>query len=308
MSLSTSSKINLPRALVPGDTLGIVAPASPFDRAAFDAGVKVLGSMGFNLVLPEEIYVTDGYLAGADEMRADLIHRMFADPVINGIICARGGYGSMRILPLLNVDLIGSHPKVFVGFSDITVLLTFLVERCGMAVFHGPTVTTLGNGDTETQDYFRIALTDPTPITIAAETGPVIRPGQASGLFHCGNLTLISHLVGTPFAPDLDGAVLLVEDHGEAPYRIDRMLTQLRLAGCVDRLAGLALGNFNNCGPIEQVHRIVIDRLGDLEIPILAGFDVGHEGINLTLPLGVPVRLDTDTRRLTFDMPALIGP
>jgi muramoyltetrapeptide carboxypeptidase len=303
--LLTPSNLNLPRALVSGDTLGIVAPASPFDRAAFDAGLQVLASMGFHLVVPEEIYATKGYLAGTDRRRAELIHRMFTDPEIHGIICARGGYGAMRILPLLDADLIGRHPKLVVGFSDITVLLTFLVERCGMVAFHGPTVTTLGNGDAETREQFNRALTDTTPIIVDAGEGGVIQSGQASGQFYCGNLTLFSHLVGTPFAPDFGGAVLLIEDQGEAPYRIDRMLTQLRLAGCVDRLAGLALGNFNDCGPVDQIHRIVADRLGDLKIPILAGFDVGHAGVNRTLPVGIPVRLDTNAGNLVFTVPAL---
>ena len=304
MNLSTPPKINLPRALSAGDTLGIAAPASPFDRTAFNAGVQALESMGFNLVVPEEIYATDGYLAGTDPLRADLVHRLFADPDIRGIVCARGGYGAMRILPLLDAELINTHPKVLVGFSDITVLLTFLVERCGMAAFHGPTVTTLGNGNAGTRDHFRLALTDPSPITIVAGHGHVIHPGQARGTFYCGNLTLFCHLLGTPFAPDFNGAVLLIEDQGEAPYRIDRMLTQMRQAGCFDHLAGLALGTFTNCGSTEEVHRIVAERLRDLEIPILGGFAVGHEGVNHTLPVGIPAQLDTDAGSLTFTVSA----
>ena len=305
MRLTRTSRITLPRALVPGDTLGIVAPASPFARSAFDAGVKALESMGFGLVVPEDIYRANGYLAGADRLRAELIHRMFADSAIDGIICARGGYGAMRILPLLDAALIKKHPKVFVGFSDITVLLAFFVEHCAMAAFHGPTVTTLGSADTETRKRFYRVLTDRAIITIEAGQAQVIRPGQAIGPFYCGNLTLFSHLVGTPWAPDFDDAVLLIEDQGEAPYRIDRMLTQLRLAGCFDGIAGLALGNFNECGPAEQIHRIVADILGDLNIPILSGFAAGHWGVNQTLPVGVPVQLDTDAGRLIFTEPAL---
>ena len=174
-----------------------------------------------------------------------------------------------------------------------------------MAAFHGPTVTTLGSGDTETQDHFRMALTEPSPIVLAPSPGHVIKPGQASGPFYCGNLTLFCHLTGTPFEPDLSGAVLLIEDQGEAPYRLDRMLTQMRQAGCFDSLAGLALGTFTNCGSTDEVHRIVADRLGDLSIPILAGFAVGHAGVNRTLPVGIPVHLDTDAASLTFAAPAL---
>ena len=295
----------MPRALKPGDTLGIVAPASPFDRQSFDAGVRVLESMDFNLVIPEDIFNKNGYLAGSDQRRADLLNRLFVDPDIDGIICARGGYGAMRILPLLDVDAIACHPKAFVGFSDITVLLGFLVDRCRMVAFHGPTVTTLGNGDPSTRNRFLSALTNPAPLSLSAGSNHVIRSGRATGRFLCGNLTLFSHLTGTPFRPDFSDCILLIEDQGEAPYRIDRMLTQMMLAGCFDGIAGLALGSFTDCGSAEEISRIVADRLGGLNIPILAGFDVGHEAINMTLPVGLPVKLDTRSGTLTFTEPAV---
>lgn len=295
----------LPRALKSGDTLGIVAPASPFDRKSFDAGTRVLDSMGFNLVMPQEIFHQKGYLAGSDRLRAELLTQLFADPDIDGIICARGGYGAMRILPLLDPGAISLHPKVFVGFSDITALLGFLVERCRMVAFHGPTVTTLGNGDPLTRDRFLRTLTKPAPLSFAAGAGQVIRSGTATGPLLCGNLTLLGHLTGTPFQPDLSGGILLIEDTGEAPYRIDRILTQMLLAGSFEGLAGLALGAFTNCGSKEEIHRIVADRLGMLNIPIAAGFDVGHEGVNMTLPVGLPVRLDTRSATMTFTGPAL---
>lgn len=295
----------LPRALKPGDTLGIAAPASPFDRQLFDAGIQVLESMNFNLVIPEGFFDQNGYLAGADQHRADLLNRLFVDPHIDGIICARGGYGAMRILPLLDVDAISSHPKVFVGFSDITVLLGFLVERCGMVAFHGPTVTTLGSADSSTRDRLQLALSKPAALSLSTTSTHVIRSGSATGRFFCGNLTLLCHLTGTPFQPDLSGVILLIEDRGEEPYRIDRMLTQMVLAGCFEGLAGLALGAFTDCGSAEAVHRIVADRLGGLNIPILAGFDVGHETVNMTLPVGLPVKLDTRSGSLTFAGPAI---
>jgi muramoyltetrapeptide carboxypeptidase len=301
-------ELSLPRALKRGDTLGIVAPASPFDRKAFDAGIRVLETMGFSLAVGEDVFLKRGYLAGSDRCRADLLNRMFADPAIDGIICARGGYGAMRILPLLDVDAIASHPKVFVGFSDITVLLGFLVQRCHMVAFHGPTVTTLGNGSPSTRDHFQLALTQPVPLTIAAEPNQVIRAGRAAGRFLCGNLTLFSHLTGTPFQPDFNDCILLVEDQGEAPYRLDRMLTQMLMAGCFRGLAGLALGSFKRCGSTEEIHHIVADRMGGLNIPILAGFDVGHDAVNMTLPVGLPVQLDTGSGTLTFAGPAVREP
>ena len=220
-------------------------------------------------------------------------------------VSARGGYGAMRILPLLDVDAISSHPKVFVGFSDITVLLGFLVERCGMVAFHGPTVTTLGSADSSTRDRLQLALSKPAALSLSTTSTHVIRSGSATGRFFCGNLTLLCHLTGTPFQPDLRGGILLIEDRGEEPYRIDRMLTQMVLAGCFEGLAGLALGAFTDCGSAEAVHRIVADRLGGLNIPILAGFDVGHETVNMTLPVGLPVKLDTRSGSLTFAGPAI---
>jgi muramoyltetrapeptide carboxypeptidase len=305
LTVPSPSKMSLPLALKPGDTLGIVAPASPFDRKSFDAGVDVLKSMGFHLVIPEEIKSKDGFLAGADRLRADLLSRMFADSAIDGIICARGGYGAMRILSLLDAGVIGSHPKVFVGFSDITALLAFLVERCRMATFHGPTVTTLGDGDPATREHFLSVLTDAAPVSLSAGAPRVIGDGRASGRFHCGNLTLFCHLTGTPFQPNFSGGVLLLEERGEVPYRIDRMLTQMRLAGCFDNLAGLALGSFIGCGSPDEIDRIFADRLGDLKIPILSGFAVGHDRVNLTLPVGLTVALDTDAGALTFSQSAV---
>jgi len=171
--------------------------------------------------------------------------------------------------------------------------------------FHGPTVTALGNGDPLTRAHFLSALTEPAPLSLSAASNRVIHAGLATGRFLCGNLTLFCHLTGTPFQPDFNGGILLLEDQGEAPYRIDRMLTQMLLAGCFDGLAGLALGSFNRCGSEEEIHRIVADRLGGLNIPILAGFDVGHDAVNMTLPVGLPVQLDTGSAVLTFAGPAV---
>jgi muramoyltetrapeptide carboxypeptidase len=300
MICPTPPELARPRALKPGGTLGVVAPASPFDRKSFYAGVQVLESMGFCIVIPEEIYDKDGYLAGSDQNRAAQLNRLFADPEVDGIICARGGYGAMRILPLLDVGVVSSNPKVFVGFSDITALLFFLVEKCLMVSFHGPTVATLGKGDPATRERFYSVLTDPSPLALSTDTNNVITPGRATGRFFCANLTILCHLIGTPFLPDLHGQVLLIEDRGEAPYRIDRMLTHMLLAGCFDGLAGLALGTFANCGSSDMIHRIVADRVGEMGFPVQAGFNVGHGDVNLTLPVGLPAKLDTDTGTLTF--------
>ncbi|GAB6909850.1 putative enzyme [Desulfosarcina cetonica] len=297
--------ITRPIALRPGDTLGIAAPASPFAQADFDTGVQLLEAMGFNVFVPNDIFLREGYLAGSDRQRAEQLVRLFTDPEIHGVVCARGGYGAMRILPFLDADAIARHPKPFVGFSDITVILNFLAQRCRMVAFHGPTVTTLANGDDNTRQRFRSVLMKRMPHALAAAAPRVLFPGRARGRLLCGNLTLFCHLTGTPYQPVYEGAVLLIEDQGEAPYRIDRMLTQMRLAGCFDKLAGLALGSFNGCDSEGEVQRIVADRFGDLEIPILGGFHVGHGPENAILPVGIDAVLDTDAGSLTFTGPAL---
>ncbi|MDL2329424.1 LD-carboxypeptidase [Desulfosarcina sp. OttesenSCG-928-A07] len=294
-----------PHALKPGDTLGIAAPAGSVDPTDLEAGMVVLQSMGFKLRVSDEIFAKSRYLAGTDLHRAGHLSRLFADPEIDGIICARGGYGAMRLLALLDSGMIAAHPKPFVGFSDITALLVFLTDKCGMATFHGPTVTTLGLGDTDTQKWFYRVLTEKKPFSLAASSPRTLVAGQAVGRFYCGNLTLFCHLTGTPFAPDLKDAVLLVEDIGEAPYRIDRMLTQMRLSGTLDRLAGLALGHFEGLDAENGISEIVMDRLGDLGFPICGGFGVGHAPDNATLPVGMTVKLDADAGTLVFPQPAV---
>ncbi len=305
MTRSTHREMAQPRALKPGDTIGVVAPSSPFDRNAFDRGVRAMESMGFRLAVPEEVFQASDFLAGTDQCRANAVNRLFADPDIDGIICARGGYGSMRILPLLNRRSISRNPKVFVGFSDITALLGYFVSSCAMVAFHGPTITTLGTGDSLTRERFLTALTRPKPLTLTASKAQVVCPGRARGTFFCGNLTVLCHLTGTAFQPDYDGCILLVEDRGEAPYRIDRMLTQMIMAGCFNKISGVALGNFSDCGSLDAVHRIFAERLGELHIPILSGFDVGHEAINTTVPVGLAVELDTFAGTLAFTGSAL---
>ena len=306
MESSDDRQPTRPRALKPGDTLGIAAPASPFDRKSFEAGVQVLKTMGFHLVAPEDLFEKNGYLAGTDHQRADQLTRLFTDPAIDGIICARGGYGSMRILPLLDAALLAKHPKALVGFSDITALLAYLVHRCRLVAFHGPSVTTLGNGDPATRERFLGAVATCEALTLTPGCPQTIRVGSATGNFFCGNLTVLCHLTGTGYQPDLTDHILMIEDRGEAPYRIDRMLTQMRQAGCFEGLAGLALGTFTDCGSADEIQRIVSDRMDGLDIPILAGFDVGHAAVNLTLPVGVPATLDTASETLVFPAPVAV--
>jgi muramoyltetrapeptide carboxypeptidase len=294
-----------PPRLKPGDTVGIVAPAGPFDPEKFMKGTGVLESMGFRTVFDETIFQKHGFLAGTDVQRADRVNRLFADSSVQAVACARGGYGSMRILSVLDFETIQNNPKIFVGFSDISVLLSVLHDRCGLVTFHGPVVTTLGDADEETIGAMQWALTSATALELEPENSIVIRPGLSSGQVVGGNLTTLCHLVGTPYAPSFKGNILLLEDLGEAPYRIDRMLTQMKLAGCFNGIAGLVLGSFKECGHLNEIYAVIGNIFEDMDIPVMAGFEIGHGRRNIMIPLGLGATLDTDKERLLFHEPAV---
>ncbi|MDH4204777.1 MAG: LD-carboxypeptidase [Desulfobacteraceae bacterium] len=305
--LSKDNKSVRPPRLKPGDTIGIVAPAGPFDPEKFMKGKTVLESMGFRTFFDEGIFQKHGFLAGTDIQRADQVNRLFADPSVQAIVCARGGYGSMRILPFLDFETILKHPKIFLGFSDISALLSVLYDQYGLVTFHGPVVTTLANATEKTIMAMKTALTSDAPLELIPEDGRVIKPGVCSGILTGGNLTTLCHLVGTSYAPNFRGKILLLEDVGEMPYRIDRMLTQMKLAGCFNGIAGLILGAFKECGHLNEIVEIFDNIFEDADIPISVGFDLGHGKHNLTIPMGLGAMLDTDKKRLLFHEPATVA-
>ncbi len=290
----------LPRRLKPADTIGIAAPAGPFDHGLFHRGTRVLEEMGFKVFVPRGLFETNGYLAGDDHHRARLVNELFADDNVDAIMCARGGYGCMRILPLLDYEAIQNNPKVFLGFSDITALLSVLLTRSHLVTFHAPVVTSLAEAPEAVRQALLEAVSSAEPLELNAPGAATLAPGSASGILCGGNLTILCHLVGTAFAPDFAGKILFLEDRGEAPYRIDRMLMHLKLAGCFDDLAGLVLGSFQGCGAPQDILRVVGDIFEDRRLPILAGLDAGHDNLNLTLPMGVEATLDADRRVLSY--------
>lgn len=298
---SKKQKLRKPARLKPGDTIGVVAPASPFDRKAFHQGLRVLEQMGFVPHVPQGVFEKKRYLAGSDEQRAERINSLFRDRSVRGIVCARGGYGSLRLLKLLDYRAIRKNPKVLVGFSDITALLTVLYERCGLIGFHGPMVTTLATATRRARSALLAAIASPEKIRLRPRLPAVIRSGRASGPVSGGNLTTLAHLLGTPFAPGLKGHILILEEINEAPYRLDRMLTQMNLAGCFKGLVGLVLGTFKNCGRKKEIYEIVADIFRDARFPVLAGFDLGHIRGNLTFPVGLTATLDTAANLLAFN-------
>lgn len=302
-----SKPLTIPPRLKVGDTIGIVAPAGPFDRDKFDLGIQILKRMGFEVFIPERLFESKGYLAGPDLHRAALVNQLFADASINAIMCARGGYGSMRLLPLLDYDIIENNPKVFLGFSDVSAILAALLSRCGLVGFHGPMVTTLADLPEKTLQSLSHAISSDDTLKIKLSNGVTVKPGSVSGPVWGGNLTTLCHLVGTPFEPSFKNKIVFLEDLGEAPYRVDRMLAHMKLAGCFEGVAGLILGSFNECGSMHEICAIVADIFDDCQIPVLAGLDAGHGTNNLTLPLGIKAALDADRHLLAYQQPATIG-
>jgi muramoyltetrapeptide carboxypeptidase len=296
-----------PRALHPGDAIGIVAPAGPIaSRDTLDKGIATLERLGFRARFDERILESWRYLAGDDTSRAHELMRYFEDPEIRAIISLRGGFGCSRLIPLLDEHRLRSRCKIFMGFSDLTTLHLYFRRRFGWVTIHGPMATSAALGDlTGTQENHLLRLwTDSTyrPVFSLDEL-ETWHPGVGEGELIGGCLSLVVASLGTPYEVKTDGRILFLEDLGEPPYRIDRMLTQLRHAGKFTNLQGIILGTFAACEPsiegytLEETLREV---LGNLELPILAKFPAGHGRENWAIPFGVAVQLDAGKRRIAF--------
>lgn len=294
-----------PAALSEGSHIRVIAPASPFPREDFERGLARLRAR-YRVTHRPDIFAEHGYLAGDDARRLDELHEALADPEVDAIVAARGGYGVTRILGRIDPERVRSAKKLLVGFSDLTALHA-LWARAGVRSIHGPMVAALGRTEPAQVDrWFRMAEGGvPEPLTGL----PSLRGGVAEGPLLGGNLALLAALLGTPHGPPLERAVLFLEDVGEAPYRIDRMLTSLREAGWLGQIAAVALGTFRGCEPRADGRRLVEvlhDRLADLGLPVLAGVGAGHVEDNLELPFGARVRLDADAGELCFLEPAVM--
>jgi muramoyltetrapeptide carboxypeptidase len=314
------SPIKPPR-LSAGDTLGLVLPATAAlesDEIAYAR--EQLEAIGFKVRIGTHAYDRWGYFAGHDRDRADDINRMFADDSIAGVVCYTGGWGSPRILPYLDYDLISRHPKVILGYSDISALLNAIYKRTRLVTFHGPVGGSTFDPYT-LANFQRVVMTaapaglltppDKKPTELIDRTNRVIRlaPGKASGRLVGGNLTMIASLMGTPFEVDTTGAILFLEDVREELYRIDRMLSQLALGGKFDRVAGVVFGRCSQCnytGPTFSLEDILRDRFGSLRAPAISGLSFGHIDQKLTLPIGVMATLDGDAGTLTIDESAVV--
>jgi muramoyltetrapeptide carboxypeptidase len=304
------SAVVKPRALRPGDTIAVVAPSGWVSRSRLATGVEMLRDWGFEIKVVPAAELSRGYLAGeSDECNAAELCEAFADPTVAGIVCARGGYGAMRLLPFIDWDVIRANPKVFCGYSDITALHLAIARETGLVTFHGSMVQRQGE-EPELAPWSATALhraltsTEPLGVVTSPPDGPTVTTltgGTARGTLAGGNLTLLAALCGTRWQPDAHGAVLLIEDTDEAPYRVDRMLTQLLLAGVLDGVRGIIFGDSPTCESREGDPRpvplvdVIRDRLGPLGVPLIYGFPCGHTPYRAVLPLGIPVLLDADT-------------
>jgi muramoyltetrapeptide carboxypeptidase len=312
-----ASAVLKPPAVAPGARIAVVAPASSANPQRIARGIEALRALGYDAVASEHLYGKHPpYFSGTPEDRLADLHRAFADPEVAAIVCARGGYGSNYLLAGLDLDLIRAHPKPFLAYSDMTVMQTWLLDRTGLVAFHGPMVAAdfaLENG--VHLPSFQAAVSGGL-VQAGAEQGiRTLRPGRARGVLSGGCLSLLASALGTPYAPQLEGRLLFLEDRGEKPYRIDRLLRQMILAGKFEGVRGVIFGEMLGCesdgAPPLLLDRVILDVLRDFDVPIAFGLRSGHvSGGNVTLPLGIEAELILDTAEplLRYLEPAVSGP
>lgn len=299
--MATPTIFHKARALRPGDSVAVIAPAGPFDRESFEAGVAVIAER-YRVQYDPGIFQQERYLAGDDHRRLEELKHALADHSIRGIFCARGGYGTLRLLQKLQQPIAkAGMAKPLVGFSDITALHQWRQSQ-GIVSIHGPVLTQLGRLGRPTSERLFSLLESNTPAKPLRGSTSLVE-GVAEGPLLGGNLSVFTRLLGTPFMPALEGAVLLLEDVGERPYRLDRMWTHLDLAGVFRKISGIALGSFTHCEERDAAYSSQ-DVLRELAVatglPCAIGFPIGHGDINEPVPLGVRVHLDATTAQLTF--------
>ncbi len=299
-----------PKGLRLGDTIGVVAPASPTSKERVELAYNKLMELGFNVVMGESCYQNYGYLAGCDDLRAGDLNKMFRDEKIDGIICLRGGYGTPRILDLLDYEMVRKNPKAFIGYSDITAIHIAFNQLSNLVTFHGPMAASdmvEDFGDFSKGSLLNSILEgDFNPhIENPSKEIKTINGGVAEGQIIGGNLSLIAATIGTPYEIDTKGKILFIEEIGEEPYRIDRMLTQLRLSKKLEEAEGFILGDFNNCeAKSSEYHdsltleEVINDIIKPLNKPTIANLEAGHCEPSITIPLGIMARLDADKKEL----------
>jgi muramoyltetrapeptide carboxypeptidase len=311
-------KIIKPKRLKLGDTIAMIAPSGPISAENFEKSVKSITDLGFKVKLGKYVQEQKGYLAGTDAQRAEDFHWAFSDKTVDAIWCFRGGYGGMRVLPLIDFNVVKKNPKIFIGYSDITAYHLPIFQKTGLITFHGPVGTSEYNDFTKNNALnVLMNMTLPYKLESAAEnmanTSPlykmeVITAGKCQGKLIGGNLSLLSAMAGTPYGlrnKDLKGNILFMEDIEERPYRVDRMITQMLQAVDLRACAGIALGVFEGCSPKKDeksmtVQEVLKDRLENLGIPVAYGLSFGHIKHQYTLPVGVEAAFDTEGGGITL--------
>lgn len=278
--------------LRPGDLIGVVAPGAAVETAAVESGVRLLERAGFRVRVGASVGKQLGYLAGSDAERLADLEAMFADRAVRAVIAARGGYGCGRLLPHFDVEVARRQPKMLVGYSDVTFLLTQLVQRAGLVAFHGPMVVDFAANPAGAEALWRLLSGDRTQWNLRARE--IVQPGTGEGVIVGGCLSILVAGLGTPYAVETKGRLLFLEDVNEKPYRVDRMLTQLRQAGKLDGVAGVLFGDMTGCGHAGDavtVRDVIREAFASARYPVVFGLPTGHGGGTATLPLGVRARL-----------------
>ena len=298
-NLTRAARIIRPPALRRGDKVALVAPASSFSHEGFLAGCDRLRQMGYEPVYSQNIFERDIYFAGSVERRAHEFHEFWRREDIAALICVRGGYGSNYLLEKLDYGLIAAHPKILLGCSDVTSLLTAMHDRTGLIGFHGPMVAKDIADGTFDQLSWNNSLTGITEWDVPANGVEVLRPGTARGKLYGGCLSMLVASLGTPFEIQTDDAILFIEDIGEKPFRIDRMLSQLRLAGKLDGVRGFVFGEMLDCAPPKgetyTLQQVIMRVLAPFNMPVIYGLKSGHVSSgNITLPIGVQAELEAE--------------
>lgn len=287
--------VHKPPALKPGSKIGVVAPAGSVGEAELAAGAAAIRSKGFEVEFSPALHDSDGYLAGKAEARARDLITFFRRGDIDAIFCARGGFGSVQLLPFLDTRMVRRHPKIFVGYSDVTILLNWLLQRCGLVTFHGPMVAMdLARGIAGRSEEFFWGTLEGKKRSWKLQATEAFRPGYTEAEMVGGCLSIVVTTLGTPYEIETAGKILFLEDIGEKPYRLERMLTHLKLAGKLERVAGLVFGSFTNCegDGDRDLRDIIRELLGHAPYPVITGLEAGHGEENLLLPFGVKMALD----------------
>ncbi|MGC2108698.1 MAG: LD-carboxypeptidase [Candidatus Korobacteraceae bacterium] len=310
MNASPQSERLRPLELRTGDTVGIIAPSSGFRHDDFEAGCAELLRLGYQPFYLPSIFERELYFAGSVERRVRELHEMFARPEVKAVLCVRGGYGCNYLLPHLDLDLIRSHPKIFAGCSDVTTLLTYFCDAAGLVTFHAPMVAgdiARPGGFDEASWLAALSAVNGFRRDFASEEVQPLATGNAEGMLYGGCLSLLCASLGTPYEIRTEGTILFIEDRAERPYRIDRMLMQLKLAGKLDGVRGIIFGEMIDCGEPGSLdytlQQVVMRIVGDLRVPIAFGLKSGHVSSgSITLPFGVRARLSVgDGVILSYD-------